>query len=51
MRDIRKLKVIGFVLRETGADRIIAGFLAFMLVCATVIALIEPGIHTWGEAL
>lgn len=48
---MRKLKVIGFVLRETGADRIIAGFLAFMLVCATVIALIEPGIHTWGEAL
>lgn len=51
MRDMRKLKVIGFVLRETGADRIIAGFLAFMLLCATVIALIEPGIHTWGEAL
>ena len=43
---MRKLKVIGFVLRETGADRIIAGFLAFMLVCATVMALIEPEIHT-----
>ena len=48
---MKKLKLIGFILHETGADKIITGFLGFMLICTTVIWLVEPEITRWNEAL
>ena len=47
---MKKLKLIGGILRHTRADRVIAGFIAFMLISATIIWLNEPGIRSWGEA-
>ena len=46
---MKKLKVLGRVLRHTGADKIIAGFIGFLLLCSLVIWLCEPEIHTWRE--
>ena len=48
---MKKLKVLGRVLRHTGADKIIAGFIGFLLLCSVVIWICEPDIHTWREAL
>ena len=48
---MKKLKVLGRVLRHTGADKIIAGFIGFLLLCSLVIWLCEPEIHTWRETL
>ena len=34
---VKKLKVLGRVLRHTGADKIIAGFIGFLLLCSVII--------------
>lgn len=47
----KNIRIVAKILKYTGADKIIAGFLAFTLLCATVIWLIEPEIRTWFEAL
>lgn len=48
---MKKLRLIARILRYTGADKLIASFLVFTLVCATVIWLVEPEVHTWREAM
>ena len=48
---MRKLKVFRQVLHYTGADKIWASFLALFFLCALIIWLREPGIHTYGEAV
>ena len=48
---MKKLKTLGRVLRNTGANKIIVGFIGFLLVCALVIWICEPDIHTYREAL
>ena len=47
----KNIKIIAKILKYTGADKIIAGFLVFTLLCTTVIWLIEPEIDTGFEAL
>ena len=46
-----KLRMIRKILRYTGADKIMSGFIAFVLLTALVIWLCEPEIHTYREAL
>jgi hypothetical protein len=39
------------VLRETGACRLIGAYMAFLLLCALLIWIVEPEITTYGNAL
>ena len=48
---MKKLRLLGKILRNTGADSVIIGFLGFMLLCGLLIWLREPEIRTFGEAL
>ncbi len=48
---MKKLRLLGRILRNTGADSVIIGFMGFMLLCGLLIWLREPEIKTFGEAL
>ena len=48
---MKKLRLLGKILRNTGADNFIIGFMGFMLLCGLLIWLREPEIRTFGEAL
>ena len=48
---MRKLKILGRIMKETGADRILSGFVVFYVGCAVIIWLREPGIKSLGDAL
>ena len=48
---MRKLRLIRRILKHTGADKIMSGFVAFMLLAALVIWACEPEINTYREAL
>ena len=48
---MKKLRILGKILRSTGTDKVIFGFLSFTVLCACVIWLIEPEIRTLREAL
>lgn len=48
---MKKLKLLGRILRHTDADKIITGFLGFLLLCALAIWICESDIHTYREAL
>ncbi len=48
---MKKLRLLGKILRNTGADSVIIGFMGFMLLCGLLIWLREPEIRTFGEAL
>lgn len=48
---MRRVRLIGMILRQTGADSIIISFLIFMLLCAVVMWLFDPGIGSLGEGI
>lgn len=48
---MKKIRILGNVLRKTHADRIIAGFIGFFLICGLAVLLSEPHIHRYGDAL
>jgi voltage-gated potassium channel len=48
---LKKLRIFGKILRSTGTDKVIYGFLGFTALCALIIWLIEPEIRTFREAL
>ena len=48
---MRKLKILGRIMKETRADRILSGFVIFYVGCAVIIWLWEPGIKSLGDAL
>lgn len=39
------------VFRETGADTLIGAYLGFVLVCALIFWIVEPGVSTYWDAL
>lgn len=39
------------VLKRTGTLKIFLSFLMFLCLAAAVLAVLEPGIHTWGDGL
>ncbi|MBQ3390506.1 MAG: two pore domain potassium channel family protein [Firmicutes bacterium] len=48
---MRRLKILGRILKETRADRLLWGFLGFILICGLIIWIREPGIDTYRGAL
>ena len=50
-RGMKRIKVLGCVLKRTRADKIIIGFIIFIFAIAAVIQLVEPDINRYGDAL
>ncbi len=48
---MKKLRILGRILKQTGADRILLSFAVFFVICAVIIWLREPQIETLGDAL
>ena len=48
---MRKLRILKRILKQTGADAILSGFVAFYAACAVIIWQREPQILTLGDAL
>lgn len=51
MTDVKKLRILGRIMHNTGSDGIIVGFLGFVMLCALLIWVREPEIKHYGEAL
>lgn len=48
---MKNLKILWGILKHTHADRILFGFVLFLLADAAVIQIVEPGISRYGDAL
>ncbi len=48
---MKKLRILSAVLKKTKADKIVLGFVIFLLVSALIILLVEPDITRYGDAL
>ncbi|MBR2491550.1 MAG: two pore domain potassium channel family protein [Ruminiclostridium sp.] len=48
---MKKLRILRMVLHKTKADRLVLGFVGFLLVIAAVVWVAEPSIPTYGDAL
>ena len=48
---MKKLKILWGILRHTHADRILLGFVLFLLADAAIIQIVEPDINRYGDAL
>ena len=48
---MKKLRILRRVLHKTKADRLVLGFVGFLLVIAAVVWAAEPSIPTYGDAL
>ena len=48
---MKKLRILWRILRHTHADRILLGFILFLLADAAVIQIVEPNINRYGDAL
>lgn len=48
---MKKLKILWGILRHTHADRILLGFVLFLLADADIIQIVEPDINRYGDAL
>ena len=47
---MRRMRILRNIMKETGADKIWFGFLAFFFICTVIIWLREPEIKRWGDA-
>ncbi len=48
---MKRLKLLWRILRLTGTDKIVSGFIVFLLMCTFLIMIVEPGITNYGDAL
>ena len=48
---MKKLRMLWGILRHTHADRILLGFVLFLLADAAIIQIVEPDINRYGDAL
>lgn len=48
---MRKVRILWGILKRTRADKVVIGFLIFLLIMAAIIQMAEPGIETYGESL
>lgn len=48
---MKKIRILNAVLKKTKADKIILGFVVFLLISAFIILLVEPDITRYGDAL
>lgn len=47
--EMKHIRILGRVMRQTGAYKIWIGFVAFVLVCSAIVWLAEPGIDSFGD--
>ena len=47
----KQFQILRQILTQTGADKLLTGFVGFVLVCALIFWLQEPGFQTFGDAL
>lgn len=48
---MKKIKLLWKIFRSVGADKIIVGFVLFLLCVAYALKLIEPNIYTFGDGI
>lgn len=48
---MRKIKIMWRILKTTGIDKIIIGFLIFVFVAALILQIVEPGISTYFDGI
>lgn len=48
---MHRLALLRIVLKRSGVNKIIVGFLAVYLVCAVIVLAVEPSITNYGDAL
>ena len=48
---MKKLRVLWRIMKQTGADRILLGFIGFYAICALIVWLGDPQIATYRDAL
>lgn len=48
---MKKLKLLKIVIKRTGADKMLSGFVIFTLLVAFIISLIEPNINSWWDGI
>ena len=48
---MKKLRILGEILRRTHADKILFGFVAFLFIDAFLIMLVEPDITHYGDSI
>ena len=48
---MKKIRVLGIILKRTKADRILSGFLLFLFAAALIIQIVEPDINRYVDAL
>lgn len=48
---MKKIKLLWIILKRTRADRVIFGFIPFLLIIAAIIQIAEPDIHRYGNSL
>jgi voltage-gated potassium channel len=48
---MKKLRILGEILRRTHADKILLGFVAFLFIDAFLIMLVEPDITHYGDSI
>lgn len=48
---MKKLKILWNILKTTSADKIVIGFIGFILMVAGIIQMVEPSMTSYGDAL
>ncbi len=48
---MRKFRLFGTLIKRSGAEKVLVGFLGVYLVGALLTMIFEPGINTYGDAL
>ena len=48
---MKKIRVLGIILKRTKADRVLSGFLLFLCAAALIIQIVEPDINRYVDAL
>lgn len=48
---MKRLRILGEVLKRTGATKILAAYVVFFFLEALLVMLVEPEIHKYGDAL
>lgn len=48
---MKRLKLLWQIIRTTDADKILIGFVGFVLFTAFLFMMVEPTIHTYGDAI
>ena len=48
---MKKIRVLGIILKRTKADRILSGFILFLFAAALIIQIVEPDINRYVDAL